>query len=209
MLVYKYKSLGDSTCSLEQEKQLGYLKDICTKNQLYASDFNVLDDPMEGIFYSNHDIGDPCISDILNGKIGTHICSLSPTYKSMLMWSFYANQHKGCCIEVEIPESELKKVNYVTNPMNVDTTTLGYDEKIEKILLMKYKDWAFEKELRILTRERFVNVCVKKIYLGMRVLDYLFEKYKTDIQNWNQEIIVEKMKEDMFNHIDTNSNNNQ
>ena len=132
MIVYKYKSLGDSTCSLEQDKQLGYLKDICKNNQLYASDFNVMDDPMEGIFDSYLGNDNSYIMDICYGKINTHICSLSPTYQSMLMWSFYANQHRGCCIEVEISDEELKNVDYVTNPMNVDSSTIEYEKKLRK-----------------------------------------------------------------------------
>lgn len=207
MFVYKYKSLGNSTCSLEKEKQFGYLKDICTNGQLYASNFDNLDDPMEGIFNSYRNIDDSYLSELFSTKNCTHICSLSPTYQSMLMWSFYANQHKGCCIEVELLEDEPKTVNYVTNPMDVDTANLDNEGKIEQILLRKYLDWAFENELRVLTKERFVKVRVNKVYFGMRISNDLFEKYKTDIQNWNEEINVDKMREDMFIHINTNSNN--
>lgn len=209
MIVYKYKSLGDSTCPLEQEKQIGYLKDICMNNHIYAADFYVLDDPMEGVFNSYRDNRDTYISDIIHGKIDTHICSLSPTYQSMLMWSFYANQHKGCCIEVEIPDDKIKKVDYVKYPMDVDASTLEYEEKIEKILLRKYKDWAFEKEIRVLTRERYVKANVKKVFIGMRASEEIYDKLNTEILCLRNEIKVERMKESMFEHIDTSENNNK
>ncbi len=207
MIVYKYKSLGDSSCPLLQEKQLGFLRDIFKNNRLYAADFNILDDPMEGVFKSSRFRTDHIVSDIVNGKNGIHICSLSPTYQSMLMWSFYANYHTGYCVEVEIEENSLRNVEYVDDPIctdNGDFNELGNEEKIKTILSRKYKDWAFEKELRVLTRERFVNVSVNKVYFGCRVNNKLYEQLKREIEE--KEIAVDIMNVELFNHINTNPN---
>lgn len=206
MTVYKYKSLGDTRCALEHEKLLGYLKDICLNNRLYAADFNQLDDPMEGVFESYNDENSDIVKQIYYGKSNTYICSLSPTYRSMLMWSFYANYHKGCCVEVEIDNSKLRKVDYQNNPMSIDNLNLGGKEKILTILSRKYKDWAFEKEYRVLSEEHFVKVKVKKIYLGMRIAQEIADKVK--FQLLNTDIQIEMMNESMFEHIDT-SNINQ
>lgn len=206
MIVYKYKSLGDSTCSLEQEKQLGYLKDIYMNNQLYAADFNVLDDPMEGVFRSNEARDNIIIQEILNRKRMMYICSLSPTYRSMLMWSFYANYHKGCCIEVEIEDGELRTVEYHENPVNIDVRQLNEldsTEKTKAILSRKYKDWGFEKEIRVLSSNHFVPVTVRKIIFGMRVNDNLYVQTKHEIEQFNTKIEVFKMDATMFDHIDT------
>ena len=206
MIVYKYKSLGDSDCLLEREKQLSYLKDIYENNRFYASDFNVLDDPMEGIFDSYNGLESVVVQKIIHGKTDTHICSLSPTYSSMLMWSFYAYYHKGYCVEAEIDDYYLLNVIYDDIPIKIESQNVSEDEKIKMILSRKYKDWAFEKELRVLCKERFVNISVKRIFFGMRVKDDLFEQLKAEIQDKNPNINVIKMNEDMFEHIDTSSN---
>ena len=207
MKVYKYKSLGDSNCVLEHEKQLGYLKDIYENSRFYASDFNVLDDPMEGIFESYYGEGSDIVQKIIHGKANTHICSLSPTYRSVLMWSFYANHHKGYCVEAEIDEELLTKVIYDEDPINIESQNISEEDRIKFILSRKFKDWAFEKELRVLSKKRYVNITISKIYLGMRVKDSLFEQLKTEIQTKNKNIGVFKMNENMFEHIDTSDNN--
>ena len=203
MIVYKYKSLGDSNCLLGHEKQLGYLKDIVENQRLYASDFNVLDDPMEGIFESYIGNDSNIVQEIIHGKTNIHICSLSPTCSSMLMWSFYANSHKGYCVEAEIDEKMLLEVKYDDNPLTIEKQEASIDEKVQMILSRKYKDWAFEKELRVLCKERYVKITVKKIYFGMRVKDDLFDKLKNEIQEKNKSIDVIKMSEEMFEHINT------
>ena len=212
MIVYKYKSLGDSSCALEQEKQINYLRDIIKNNRLYAADFNILDDPMEGVFESENVRSDEVIQNILKNKNNLYICSLSPTYQSMLMWSFYANYHKGCCIEVEIADDILCEVEYHDNPINIDNgdyVQLNTSEKTKIILSRKFKDWGFENELRILCNEHHVNVIVKKVYFGMRVDDALYDKLKDEIEQENHEIEVLKMKDTMFEHIDTTDRHNR
>ena len=203
MIVYKYKSLGNSDCLLEREKQLSYLKDIYENNRFYASDYNVLDDPMEGVFESYNGLESDVVQKIIHGKIDTHICSLSPTYSSMLMWSFYANYHKGYCVEAEIDENYLLNVLYDDSPIEIESHNTSEDEKIKMILLRKYKDWAFEKELRVLCKERFVRISVKGIIFGVRVDDNLFEQLKDEIHAKAPNINVIKMRENMFKHIDT------
>lgn len=203
MIVYKYKSLGDSKCTLEQEKQIGFLKDIYENNRLYASDFNILDDPMEGIFKSYSGEESEIVQKIKDGKSSIYICSLSPTYRCMLMWSFYANCHKGCCVEVEISDDLIQNVIYDNNPIRIDSPNISEEEKVKQILSRKYKEWDFEKELRVLYKERYVPVSVRKIYFGMRVSNDLFKKMKDEIHTQNKNIKVLKMRVNMFKHKDT------
>lgn len=83
--------------------------------------------------------------------------------KNILMWSHYADNHKGFCIKYRlsnyfINESEnelgchmyLKKVNYTktkNTKLRIDIksidSTLGY--------ATKYKDWKYEKEVRLIS----------------------------------------------------------
>lgn len=205
MIVYKYKSLGSPTCAIDDNKQLERFKEICTMGRLYAALFRELDDPMEGIFdaHANNEM----VQAIINKKDETRICALSPTYQSMLMWSFYANEHKGCCIGVEIDDDQLQKVNYVDNPLSIENPQIhnNVEDRTKTILLRKYKDWAFEEELRVLTHNKYVNAKVKIVYMGMRSSDELVEKLKADLKTCNKDIEIVKMKEDMFVHINTSS----
>ena len=203
MKVYKYKSLGDADCMLVREKQLSYLKDIYENHRFYASKYNVLDDPMEGIFKSYYGNGNDIVQKIINGKENIRICSLSPTFRSMLMWSFYANCHKGYCIEAEIDDKKLIKVSYDDNPIMIESQNASEEDKIKNLLSRKYKDWAFEKELRVLCKESYVDITVSKIYFGMRVDNSLFQQLKEEIKTKNKNIEVDKMKENMFEHINT------
>ena len=203
MKVYKYKSLGDTNCILGREKQLSYLKDIYENHRFYASEYNVLDDPMEGIFESYYGVESDIVQKIVKRKANIRICSLSPTFRSMLMWSFYANCHKGYCVEAEIDDNKLIKVSYDDNPIIIELQNASEEDKIKMLLSRKYKDWAFEKELRVLCKESYVDITVSKIYFGMRVEDSLFQQLKAEIETKNKNIYVDKMKENMFEHINT------
>lgn len=122
------------------------------------------------------------------------------------MWSFYADCHKGCCVEVEIEDDILSEVEYIDDPITIDTheiDELNTPQMIKAILTKKFKDWGFEKEIRVLTNNHYVPVTVKRILFGMRVNDNSYEQLKQDIQNCNREIEVFKMDITMFNHIDT------
>mgnify|MGYP003306130597 CR=1 FL=1 len=64
----------------------------------------MLNDPSEWYFESKNSFDD----QILDGKNKYRICCLSKTYLNNLMWCLYANDHKGCCIEVEIDKKRIK-----------------------------------------------------------------------------------------------------
>ena len=86
---YKFRSL----------QNLKRFIDIVLNERLYASRCDELNDSMEGVYLTN-----PSSRNIIRllriGKYKTRICSLSEDYKHTLLWSHYADSHKGCCIEV-------------------------------------------------------------------------------------------------------------
>jgi len=93
-----------------------------------------------------------------------HICSdrdklgvfcLSETWKSMLLWAHYGNEHRGAVIEFDTarldPEAigriaSLEKVQY--SPNRIDFIARGM--KPLDTLLYKGEDWAYEKEWRLI-----------------------------------------------------------
>jgi len=83
------------------------------------------------------------------------VLSLSKNYNNILMWSHYSESHTGLvfefspknindensCFHLGIPieySENYDELSYVNN----------YQEEIPKLLLTKYKDWAYEEEYR-------------------------------------------------------------
>lgn len=84
-------------------------------------------------------------------KIGVYSFAGDP--RSILMWSHYANEHSGICVQFEIARDiytlsgalpveynyEYPEVNWVNN----------FSRSLGKVLLRKHDGWAYEKESRI------------------------------------------------------------
>ncbi|MBB1139177.1 DUF2971 domain-containing protein [Myroides sp. WP-1] len=75
-------------------------------------------------------------------------------YNNLLMWSHYANSHKGVCIEYEI----LKSPETFVSPIPVEYSNkypkLNYirnqHDLLEKTICRKSTEWSYEDEFRIL-----------------------------------------------------------
>lgn len=97
------------------------------------------------------------------------VCSFSLTLKQPLMWSHYANNHRGVCILYDIPPDFLddkdkiigvSKVSYEPNTltnwfMNIDEELFNapsqFVVELAKVLLTaKAPPWAYEEEARII-----------------------------------------------------------
>lgn len=82
------------------------------------------------------------------------ICCLSKTNDNILMWTHYADCHKGICLEFDVLEDPdffcfPINVEYRTNYPEVDFSKEDFNEEVMKIYKTKYSDWAYEKEVRI------------------------------------------------------------
>ena len=122
------------------------------------------------------------------------IACFSQTPYSMLMWSHYANSHKGFCIEYEIPiYSEntetifhnLYPVIYTDirkdlSQLSINWNSLGNitDDELcdfyKYCLLSKSLDWKYQQEIRLISCDDLITdenyICqffkIKKVYLG-------------------------------------------
>ncbi|ARU47221.1 DUF2971 domain-containing protein [Sulfurospirillum diekertiae] len=93
-----------------------------------------------------------------NARDKMGVLSLSRTSTSILMWSHYANNHKGLVFGFEPKAKDSKSC--LAKPMKVDYEItydlLSYVANSEirqkqyiKELLTKFKDWSYEKEYRV------------------------------------------------------------
>lgn len=100
---YKYRSID----KIERFLQ------IIMNRELYGAKYNELNDPMEGYFSYNPTINPETRRKIYQARANTYICSVSSKYNVGIMWSHYANEHRGCCIEFKVTSKWDKcKVKY-------------------------------------------------------------------------------------------------
>ncbi|MBN1796265.1 MAG: DUF2971 domain-containing protein [Sedimentisphaerales bacterium] len=122
------------------------------------------------------------------------IVSLAGTLNNILMWSHYADGHKG--ISIEFKASNDEHLDFFGNAVPVDysnqlPTIYFYtdDEIIQaRKFIAKSDVWGYEKEFRILNFERDKNkyyifdpALISKIYLGLQISDDHIKKIKSFI----------------------------
>lgn len=199
-LLYKYRSLKDWS----------RIVDILINHRLYATSFNKLNDPMEGAYRYNSNIDIELRKRIREEMKNTPICSLSKESNIGLMWTHYADEGRGCCIEVEVTAISWNRV-----PIIYDTEKPLLDTNITDILSHKGKAWSYEQEVRYLKLPKnktkddqkpikvphFLTVNVTKLILGYKatLLDCsLLNKLITLINNnktkGRDDIQIERIK---------------
>jgi len=168
MTLYKYRSLTN----------LDWTIDILLSQRLYASKYVNLNDPMEGFFY-HHGLSKSKLESILKDKLSFRICSLSKSPTDIGLWTFYADEGRGCCIEVE-PETDgwnYKEIEYNQDIPEINDVVNGqYDvQSIERILCTKTERWKYEQEIRFLkavgrsNHSTYLNVKMKNVILGYNI----------------------------------------
>jgi hypothetical protein len=198
MYLYKYKSLLN----------FEHVAEIIVNNNFYASQYFNLNDSMEGLFNYDESTKKEYIEDIKEGKKKLRICAFSKDYKNPLLWAHYADGFKGICIKVEIDgysqEFDIVPVDYSKN-RTLFNNNVAYirDEFPRMILSHKAKEWAIEKEVRLLTNNEYINygLKIKSILFGKRTPEILkntilklsspdIELYNTEIDDKTNKIVV-------------------
>ena len=177
--LYKYCSLKKLSDQDPKNKINIYTHSIITANELYFNSPANFNDPydcniskIDTPSVNNRDFGKDLSKDKINeiikvttinpeyiktaiknymDKIG--ICCFSTVCDSILMWSHYADYHKGICLKFDI----LKDPNFFLNTVSVHYSHLlpyfdfkSYKNRIpEEILRTKFIDWSYENEVRI------------------------------------------------------------
>lgn len=164
MLLYKYRGI----------KGFRFFTDIILKQRLYAAPYFELNDPMEGHYLYSQSGGtiDEDMSRLLKGeKEKIRICSLSRDPNNELMWSHYAEGHKGVVIGVEVNRNQ-----YAVRPVEYDGLhqvglhNFHSDSAID-VLSHKLNVWRYEDEVRVFVRnnKQYVNVKVRQVICGSRM----------------------------------------
>ena len=87
-----------------------FFVDILLNNQLYGAKYDELNDPFEGILFSRTVEMSESVAEqrqkLRDARKDYRICSLSEVHDDNLMWSHYANGHRGCGVEVVVKNDD-------------------------------------------------------------------------------------------------------
>lgn len=188
--LYKYKS----------SKNMEHIIDIIENNRFYMAKREELNDPLEGICKMDFGFAGNSYYDGTY-KIHGHyesvlnkyrILSLSEENDNVVMWSHYANNYNGVCIETNC-NTRLKKIKPVHYTRILGNAGQDSFEKCAlKSLSIKAKEWNYECEWRLVGKQKYINLKkgeITKIFIG----------YKMDSDNIKRLIeICEKQQIQVF-----------
>ncbi|MBQ9671722.1 MAG: DUF2971 domain-containing protein [Prevotella sp.] len=194
MNLYKYKSLS----------RFDYFLDLLIKKRLHGATFTELNDPMEGYFVSEN-FTETEWEQMKQTKKQVRICSLSRNYNNALMWAHYADEHKGCCIELEVPDSTWIHLDVQYKPLMPKLISgIDREEAVRTIFGCKSDFWSYEDEVRFIKivptskdgkpYKADLPIRIKKIYLGVRVANEDKERIERVVNALDYQIAVEKLK---------------
>lgn len=124
-----------------------------TKIHFHEKDRELIYPCIQGQLHISCDIQEQIALELLNSY---RICCFSSRYDSILMWSHYAEYHKGICLVF----NTCNDFNFFSNCKNINYTKKRSKYSIgnhnEKVLLNKYVDWNYENEYRIIKSQQDV-----------------------------------------------------
>ena len=75
----------------------------------------------------------------------------SKSWRNPVLWSHYADEHKGICLGFDVPESCLHEVRYLPDRLQFEQLVPD-EEQLQQLLRTKFKDWEYEAEYRRIVR---------------------------------------------------------
>jgi len=138
-----------------------YLLDIISDQRLKVSMLDDLNDPFElnAVNLPDQESRQQAkkFKEYMAERYG--ILCFSKIWRNPLLWSHYANRHKGAAIEFEIKDSVAHSITYRKN-RHVLKSGKSYQpnspykkEDIKGIWLTKYEDWRYEDEVRVIVEK--------------------------------------------------------
>ncbi|MCD1656119.1 DUF2971 domain-containing protein [Treponema zuelzerae] len=176
MKLYKYYSNYD------------FVEETITKNTLYFSSVEKFNDPYESICNINYK--NKTHTMIPNPKMFGNVCCFCQKPDNYLLWSHYADNHRGFCIEYEFDKIRLTKEKRYESLINSNKYVVGkvkYQKdalKCNKLPSMEYSDnlcnlffhkfpmWKYENEVRIvlfnskINKITLPNTKITKVFFG-------------------------------------------
>lgn len=130
-----------------------------------VSTLNELNDPFELEPYLRYDFKDRHAFHNIRRRISKKwgILCFSDNWNEPILWSYYADKHKGIAIGFNILQDKVLRVDYSSDPKRQKIKLMNDKNTDEKLFLdlakVKYKKWEYENEYRILIK---LKECIPK-----------------------------------------------
>lgn len=180
-ILYKYRSL----------ENFERFADILFHQRIYASTYDTMNDPMEGLY--KYKIGAPeeLIQYLKDEKMGIRFSCFSHDSTIGLQWSYYAGGSTGVVIGVKIKNEHLKKVEIKYNS-DIPNFANGNINEItaREILSYKLNGWRHEKEVRVFTDnnssdDNFIEVEIVEVIVGPKISKNNYKLIETMVNTIN------------------------
>lgn len=138
---------------LSSEFALKALRD----RRLKVSRINELSDPFEffaaDFSHSHTQAKLEALKNQTNERYGV-IC-FSEQYHDPVLWSHYADGHRGVALVFEIPDDQVISIDYQPERLRLDVDAIiqcgGFSESdLGKLISTKFSSWCYEKEIRMM-----------------------------------------------------------
>jgi hypothetical protein len=138
------------------------------------------------------------------------IC-FSKSWENPVLWSHYADKHRGICLGFDVPDHLLSPVDYTPNPLKVAHDGIRNrpqinQEFMDALLRTKFIDWKYEDEMRVFvqldhkTIESGLyfypfseNLTLREVVLGPRC-DLPINSIRSLVANFGPEVFVIKSR---------------
>jgi Protein of unknown function (DUF2971) len=147
------------------------------KRRLKISRFNSLNDPFEmaapaGATQDERNAYGKALATFDNDH---GLLCFSKSWHNPLLWSHYADRHKGICLGFDISDQIGRKVKYTSKRVQCDWNRFGKDKQYGSSIMLevystKYTHWKYENEVRYMMD--LDNDCEQK---SMYFMDYTNE----------------------------------
>jgi hypothetical protein len=116
---------------------------------------------------------------------------MSQVSNSILMWSHYAQDHLGYCLQFEATDftpvfGGAQQVRYAEDLPSVDIFTTPTEDQVDRIFTTKFVGWSYEQEWRLIDHERgpgrrdYPAELLKGVIFGLRMP----QEDRVQIRNW-------------------------
>jgi hypothetical protein len=152
--LYRYLSYDDRTSSILRDKQI-YFPAAHKLNDPFEFQFHLKTSTVQGIA-----INQASLEDAKRQMKNYGVLALSEVNDNILMWSHYADKHRGICIEFERTDTNdlgnwdhCVPVLYQQELPSFYPLELENSKTVTQALSTKGEYWTYEREWRILTYE--------------------------------------------------------
>ena len=110
------------------------------------------------------------VQKFISDKSELKICSFSKNLQNILLWTNYANNHKGIAIEITIDKRDHSNLFEVKYRKSIPELNFESDPKPFDVLERKIKIWRYEQEYRFIDKEEFMKLgIITGVYLGVNI----------------------------------------